>query len=388
MKKSSVVLLGCLFSLLVEANDWQLVPSPPILAAKAYVLMDADTGNVLVEKNMLEHRDPASLTKLMTTYITVKQLHSKKINEDDVVSVSVKAWKTAGSRMFIQPQHKPRVIDLLRGVIIHSGNDASVALAEYVAGSEEAFVQLMNQEAARLGMKNTHFANAHGYPEKDPASEHYSSAYDLALLSRAIIKEDKEYYSIHAEREFAWNGMKAQPNRNGLLWKDDSIDGLKTGMTDAAGFCLAASAKRGKQRFISIVLGSSSARIREEETQKLLNYGFRFYSNYVVAKANEIITSYRVFKGQAEQVDFGIKQDFVLTIVKGQEQDINQEIFLTNHHLIAPIKRGDKLGELVVKSQDKELARIDVIALNDVEVGSLSKRLLDTIKLWWYALTR
>src|SRR5690554_2558475 len=249
-----------------------VIPAMPELAAKSYVLMDAASGNILVEHNGDERLPPASLTKLMTAYIATVEMKRGQIAEQDLVTVSEKAWRTGGSRMFIDVGKQVSVDDLLHGIIIQSGNDASVALAEHIAGSEEAFSSMMNQAAARLQLNNSHFKNSTGLPAED----HYSSAHDMARLARAIIYEDPEHYAIYAQKEFLWNGIK-QPNRNLLLWRDKSVDGLKTGHTDEAGYCLVASAVRDDMRLISVVFGAASEASRAAETQKLLTYGFRFF---------------------------------------------------------------------------------------------------------------
>ncbi len=260
--------------LTVAPTVWaaQIVPSAPQLAAKSYMLMDAASGEVLVEHNGDERLPPASLTKLMTAYIATLEIQKGQISDNDMVTVSEKAWRTGGSRMFIQVNTQVSVDDLLHGIIIQSGNDASVAMAEHIAGSEEAFADLMNSTAQRLGMTNSHFVNATGLPDPD----HYSSANDMAKLARAIIYEDPAHYAIYAQKEFFWNNIK-QPNRNLLLWRDKTVDGLKTGHTEEAGFCLVASAVRDNMRLISAVFGTDSEQARAAETQKLLTYGFRFF---------------------------------------------------------------------------------------------------------------
>jgi len=381
IKQQIAIFLSVFIICNVYADDsWKIVPAPPLLSSKAYVLIDADSGDVIVQHKANARKSPASLTKLMTAYIIVNHLQNKKIKANDLVPISVKAWKTEGSRMYAKVNSNVAVLDLLKGIIIQSGNDASVAMAEYIAGSEENFAYLMNLEATRLGMKNSNFVNSMGL--HDP--NHYSSAYDIALLAQAIIKEDQEYYYLYSQTEFSWNNIK-QANRNDLLYQDKSVDGLKTGHTEDAGYCLAASAKRDGKRLIAVVLDARSKNTRTEEAHKLLNYGFNFYDNYTVAKTKQVIGSYSVFKGNINQIDIGIKQDVILTLLKGQDKSLTQEI-LINKPLIAPIKTGQKLGELVIKSENKELKRIDLVALHTVEQGSLFKRILDSIKLWWQSL--
>jgi len=373
-----------------------LVPAPPLLGAKAYVLMDATTGAVLVEKRAHQQLPPASLTKLMTAYLVSKHLNSGNIKLDDLVPISAKAWKTGGSKMYIEVGDKVSVNDLLHGIIINSGNDASVAMAEYMAGSEEVFAHLMNQEAQKLGMHNTNFKNASGLPtpndhklssdddEYKGVDQHYSSAYDIALLAQAIIRDDPDYYYLYAVKEFSYNKIP-QSNRNTLLSEDPSVDGLKTGMTDAAGYCLAASSKRGEQRLIAVVLNSKGPKSRSEEGQKLLNYGFQFYQNYVAANKGEALQSKPVFKGELDNLAIGTASDAILTIAKGQELNL---ITTTNINapLIAPIKKGDVVGSLQITYNQQVLKQVDLVALHDVNEGSFFKRIMDAIKLWWQGL--
>ncbi|WP_313328112.1 D-alanyl-D-alanine carboxypeptidase family protein, partial [Stutzerimonas balearica] len=290
-----------------------IIPSPPQLAAKSYLLMDAASGNVLVENNGDERLPPASLTKLMTAYIATLEIKKGQISDSDMVTVSEKAWRTGGSRMFIQVNSQVSVGDLLHGVIIQSGNDASVALAEHIAGSEEAFADLMNATAQRLGMNNTHFMNATGLPHP----EHYSSAADMAKLARAIIHEDPAHYAIYAQKEFLWNNIK-QPNRNLLLWRDKTVDGLKTGHTEEAGYCLVASAVRDGMRLIAVVFGTNSEQARAAETQKLLTYGFRFFETRTFYQKGVELAQQQVWKGEQDKVKAGLAEDLTLTLQRGQ----------------------------------------------------------------------
>src|SRR5690554_4685883 len=286
----AVLAVSMTFSVTVAAAT-PGIPAMPALAAKSYVLMDAATGQVLVEHNAHEALPPASLTKLMTAYIATKEIQNEQITEQDMVTVSEKAWRTGGSRMFIDVGKQVSVDDLLHGIIIQSGNDASVAIAEHIAGSEEAFSSMMNAAAVRLQLDNTHFRNATGLP----AEGHYSTAYDMAKLARAIIFEDPEHYEIYAQKEFLWNGIK-QPNRNLLLWRDKTVDGLKTGHTDEAGYCLVASAVRDDMRLISVVFGTTSEAARAAETQKLLTYGFRFFETKTFYKKGVELADSKVWK--------------------------------------------------------------------------------------------
>lgn len=291
----------------------QMTPAPPQLAAKSYVLMDASSGNVLVENNGDERLPPASLTKLMTAYIATLDIRRGQIGENDPVTVSENAWRTGGSRMFIKVGSQVTVSDLLHGIIIQSGNDASVALAEHIAGSEDAFADMMNKTAADLGMSNSHFMNPTGLPNP----EHYSSAHDMATLARAIITVDPAHYAIYSQKEFFWNNIK-QPNRNLLLWRDKTVDGLKTGHTDEAGYCMVASAVRDGQRLIAVVFGTNSEQSRAAETQKLLTYGFRFFETQTFYQKGTELTQAPVWKGATSQIKAGLADDLTMTMPKGQ----------------------------------------------------------------------
>ena len=357
-----------------------IIPSPPELAAKSYVLMDAASGKVLVENNGDERLPPASLTKLMTAYIATLEIRKGQISESDMVTVSEKAWRTGGSRMFIQVNTQVSVDDLLHGIIIQSGNDASVAMAEHIAGSEEAFADLMNSTAQRLGMSNTHFMNSTGLPHP----EHYSSAADMAKLARAIIYEDPAHYGIYAQKEFFWNNIK-QPNRNLLLWRDKTVDGLKTGHTEEAGFCLVASAVRDDMRLISSVFGTNSEQARAAETQKLLTYGFRFFETRTFYKKGIELAQSRVWKGEQDQVSAGLANDLTLTLPRGQLDKLEAGLSF-NPELTAPIQQGDVVGKVEVKLDGQVLQSTDLIALNAVEEGGLFARLWDSIRLFFFNL--
>ncbi|MBA1264831.1 D-alanyl-D-alanine carboxypeptidase family protein [Stutzerimonas sp. NM35] len=357
-----------------------VIPSAPQLAAKSYVLMDAASGKVLVESGGDERLPPASLTKLMTAYIATLEIQKGKIAESDMVTVSEKAWRTGGSRMFIQVNTQVSVDDLLHGIIIQSGNDASVAMAEYIAGSEEAFADLMNAAAQRLGMSNTHFVNSTGLPHP----EHYSSASDMAKLARAIIYEDPAHYDIYAQKEFLWNNIK-QPNRNLLLWRDKTVDGLKTGHTEEAGYCLVASAVRDGMRLISVVFGTSSEQARAAETQKLLTYGFRFFETRTFYQQGVELAKSRVWKGQQDQVSAGLAEDLTLTLPRGQLDKL-QAGMAFNPELTAPIQQGDVIGKVEVSLNDQVLHSSDLIALQTVEEGGLFRRFWDSIRLFFFNL--
>jgi D-alanyl-D-alanine carboxypeptidase (penicillin-binding protein 5/6) len=360
--------------------DQQVIPSAPQLAAKSYVLVDAASGKVLVENNGDQRLPPASLTKLMTAYIATLEIRKGQIGEEDMVTVSEKAWRTGGSRMFIQVGTQVSVSDLLHGIIIQSGNDASVALAEYIAGSEEAFADLMNAAAERLGMSNSHFMNATGLPNP----EHYSSAHDMAILARAIINEDPNHYAIYSQKEFFWNNIK-QPNRNLLLWRDKTVDGLKTGHTEEAGFCLVSSAVRDGARMITAVFGTNSETARAAETQKLLTYGFRFFETRTFYKQGQELAQAQVWKGSVRQVKAGLASDLSLTLPKGQLDKLQAGMTL-NPQLIAPIAKGDVIGKVEVKLGDEVVQSTDLIALDAVEEGSFFRRLWDSISLFFFGL--
>ena len=371
-----------LILLAVAPTVWaaQILPSPPQLAAKSYMLMDVASGEVLVEHNGDERLPPASLTKLMTAYIATLEIQKGQISDSDMVTVSEKAWRTGGSRMFIQVNTQVSVDDLLHGIIIQSGNDASVAMAEHIAGSEEAFADLMNATAQRLGMTNSHFMNATGLP--DP--EHYSSANDMAKLARAIIYEDPAHYAIYAQKEFLWNNIK-QPNRNLLLWRDKTVDGLKTGHTEEAGYCLVASAVRDNMRLISVVFGTDSEQARAAETQKLLTYGFRFFETRTFYQKGAELAEAQVWKGQQSKLKAGLAQDLTMTLPRGQVEKL-QAVMSFNGTLTAPIRQGDVVGKVEVKLDDKVVRSTDLVALETVEEGGLFRRFWDSIRLFFYSL--
>ncbi|SFN35963.1 D-alanyl-D-alanine carboxypeptidase family protein [Marinobacter pelagius] len=357
-----------------------LIPSPPQIAGSSYVLMDPKSGRIIMEENSNERLPPASLTKMMTAYIVERELDEGRISMSDMVPISVKAWKTEGSRTFVQEGTEVSVEDLLKGVIIQSGNDASVALAEFVAGSEGAFVDIMNQQAQLLGMKDTSFVNATGLPSED----HYSTAYDLALLARAIINDYPENYPLYAEKHFTYNNIR-QPNRNSLLWRDDSVDGLKTGHTEEAGYCLVASAKREDTRFIAVVMGTSSSQARAQEVQKMLNYGFRYYESERLFRSGQELMEARIWGGQADQVSVGLTEDVFVTIPRGSRNQLESTVDLDSV-IKAPINVGDELGRVKVSLSGTVLVDEPVLALTEVPEGGLFKRLWDAIKLFFVQL--
>ncbi|MDX1367877.1 D-alanyl-D-alanine carboxypeptidase family protein [Pseudomonas sp.] len=369
--------------LLVAPAAWasqMVIPAPPQLAAKSYVLMDAASGNVLIEHNADERLPPASLTKMMTAYLATLDINRGQIKEGDMVRISEKAWRMGGSKMFIEVGKEVSVDDLLHGVIIQSGNDASVAIAEHIAGSEEAFADMMNATAERLGMSNSQFRNATGWPDPD----HYSSAKDMARLARAIIYEDPQHYAIYAQKEFLWNGIK-QPNRNLLLWRDKTVDGLKTGHTEEAGYCLVSSAVRDGMRLIAVVFGTSSEQARAAETQKLLTYGFRFFETRTFYQKGVELAQTQVWKGATRQLKAGLASDLTLTMAKGQLDKLQAGMTL-NPQLIAPIQQGDVIGKVEVKLGDEVVHSADLVALETVEEGGLFRRLWDSIRLFFFGL--
>ena len=371
-----IAVLVSLFSLSALA---QTVP-PPALAAKAWALVDHATAQVLAEKDADARIEPASLTKLMTAYITFSKLKEGTLKADQVVPVSTKAWRMEGSRMFIEPNKPVSVDELIRGVIVQSGNDACVALAETIAGSEEAFAALMNREAQRLGMTNTHFTNSTGLP--DP--QLYTSARDLALLASAIIRDFPEYYSLYSLKEFTYNGIK-QPNRNRLLYMDPSVDGMKTGHTSSAGYCLVSTARRGERRLISVVLGAASDTVRAQESLKLLNFGYQFYETVKLYSADEALSKFRVWKGKLNELPVGFLNDFALTVPKEAANKI-QVSLESRQPLVAPLQRGQEVGTLTVAIDGKPLGQYPVVALQDAEVAGFFGRLWDAIVMFFKSL--
>lgn len=381
MNAKSIIfgLVAAVYAASAVASAPRLIPSPPTVAAKSWILMDANSGEVITEHNADEKVDPASLTKLMTSYAVSHSIEEGYISNKDVVQVSKNSWaqnpKFAGSSlMWIEPGKPVTVEELHRGVVVSSGNDASVALAEYVAGTEKAFADLMNQHAQVLGMKNTHFVNSHGLSSKN----HYTTTRDLAILSQAILQYPKEY-ALYSVPSYVYNGIK-QVNRNGLLRSDPTVDGLKTGYTRKAGYCLAASAKRDDMRLISIVMGAKSVSSREQETQGLLAYGFRFFESVNAYAVGDEVKQARIWKGAKDTVSLGVEEDVWLTIPRGHKEAIVEDIVLEDV-LSAPVKAGDKLGELVLSFDGKEKKRVSVVALEDVEKGSIFKQLMDAITL-------
>ncbi|PJD96370.1 MAG: serine-type D-Ala-D-Ala carboxypeptidase [Legionella sp.] len=352
-----------------------VTPSAPNLNAKAYILIDVNSGKIIAEKNSDERLPPASLTKMMTLYVISNALNNNQIHLDDSVRVSREAWKIGGSRMFIKEGQQVSVEDLLKGIIVDSGNDACVAMAEHVGGSENAFTDVMNQQAQNLGMTNSHFTDSTGLP--DP--ELYTTAKDLAILGRALITEFPQYYGWYKQKWFTYNGIR-QPNRNRLLWRDSNVDGLKTGHTNEAGFCLVSSAVRDNMRLLAVVLGEPNDSSRADDSEKLLNYGFRFFETHQLYKKEQPVSELPLYKGLADKVSVGLIENQFITIPTGQYQRLNISTRIPSY-LQAPIKKGDKVGELVIQFDKDILATKPLYALQTVEAGGLYTRAKDSIRL-------
>lgn len=351
------------------------IPKPPALAARAYILLDFQSGVVLGENNADERMEPASLTKLMTIYALFHELHAGKIKLSDKITISEHAWRTQGSRMFVEVGKQVSVGDLIQGMIVQSGNDATVALAEQIAGSEDIFADLMNRYAQQLGMKNTHFVNSTGLP--DP--QHYTTARDLSILASAIIREYPEYYKWFSQREFVFNNI-TQHNRDMLLWRDASVDGMKTGHTESAGFCLVTSAQRDGRRLVSVLLGSKSEKARADESLALINYGFRFYETHKLYSAGQPVTEARIWKGASEKLPLGVARDLYITLPRGQYQQLKASMKLPAK-LEAPAIKGQSYGTLHIDLDGKVLMEKPLVALQDVAEGGLWQRLVDSVKM-------
>ena len=353
------------------------VSSAPSIAAASWVVVDTLSGQTLGASNADERRDPASLTKLMTAYVAFQALRAKTIVPSQMVTVSERAWKAQGSRMFIEPRKPVSVEELLHGVITQSGNDASIAIAEAVGGTEEAFVERMNQEAVRLGMTSTHYTNATGLP--DP--QHYSTAADIAKLTTALIHDFPEYYPLYSQKEFRYNNI-TQSNRNRLLWTDPYVDGVKTGHTEAAGYCLVASAKRGERRLVSVVLGAGSDSGRAAESQKLLNWGFQAFDTVALYQSGKPVTTLRVWKGAKHDVTAGLRTDRFLTLPKGKADKLDV-VLESKEPLVAPVLDGQAVGMVKVALEGKPVAEFPLYALEEVPLANLFGRAVDTVKLWF-----
>ena len=364
-----------LVSVGVQAEP-RIIPAPPQLAAEGYLLMDADTGEILVENNSGERLPPASLTKIMTSYIVAEELDRGTLSPDEDVNISVKAWRMEGSRMFIQEGTKVKVGDLMSGVIIQSGNDASVALAEHIAGSEEAFADVMNQQAQRLGMLDSHFMNVTGLPSE----EHFTTANDLALLTVSLIRDHPSHYGLYSEKYFTYNDIR-QPNRNTLLWRDKSVDGVKTGHTEAAGYCLVASAKRDNMRLVSVVMGASSEEARATESQKLLTYGFRYYETLHLYRAQESLNEVRVWGGAKPKLQLGLADKVAVTIPRGAKDNLAASMDIDSV-INAPIIVNQQLGILTVSLDGETVFEAPLVALSAIDEAGFFQRLWDSVSLF------
>jgi D-alanyl-D-alanine carboxypeptidase (penicillin-binding protein 5/6) len=356
-------------------NTPLITPAAPTLNAKAYILIDVNSGKILAEKNSEERLPPASLTKMMTLYVISNALHNNQIHLDDNVRISQEAWKTGGSRMFVKEGQQVRVEDLLKGIIVDSGNDACVAMAEHLGGSENGFTDLMNNQAKNLGMNNSHFTDSTGLPNP----EHYTSAKDLAILGSSLIKDFPQYYHWYKKKWFSFNGIR-QPNRNRLLWRDSQVDGLKTGHTNEAGFCLVASAKHDNMRLLSVVLNSPNDTARADDSERLLNYGFRFFETHNLYKGNQPLTSLAVYKGTTDKINLGLQKDQYITIPAGQYQRLSISTKLPQY-LEAPVQKGQQAGEMIVKFDGNVIGSYPLYALDNAEKGGFFTRAKDSVKL-------
>lgn len=349
------------------------IPPPPQISATSYILIDFDSGKVLAEKNSNQRLEPASITKIMTAYAIMHEIKKGDIDLSDKTVISDKAWRMGGSRMFIEPGSSIDIETLFKGMIIQSGNDASVALAEYAAGSETQFVTLMNEHAQRLGMKDTNFVNSTGMPNEN----HLTTAHDISLMAMATIRDFPEHYAVYAEKEFSHNDIK-QYNRNKLLWSDSSVDGIKTGHTDNAGYCLVASAKRDNMRLVSVVMGTKSKEARSVVSRALLDYGFQYYETHRLYKAGDTLNSSRVWMGEKKQLTQGLAQDLYVTIPRRQYKKLKANLTL-NSPLEAPIHKGQQIGKIIVTLNEKPYLEAPLVALQDVAQGGLWDRIKDTV---------
>ncbi len=373
VKKLSL-LLSLVCALSVCAYSYAApVPAPPQLSANSFLLIDNVSGEILAEKNPDERIEPASLTKLMTAYIVATEIAQGTLNESDMAIVSDFAQSMPGSRMFIEAGKTVSIGDLLRGLIVQSGNDASVALAEHIAASEQGFVSMMNRMAETLGMNNTNFMNASGLPDDD----HYTTARDLSIIARRMIQDFPTHYALYSQKKFKYNNIE-QNNRNKLLWRDDSVDGMKTGHTEAAGYCLVASANRDGMRLTSIVLGTASDKTRLAETQRLLNYGFRFFRTKRIYEAGEVISSARIWMGESEEISLGVAEDLYVTLPRDAFDSLHSQIELSSY-IKAPARIGQELGRSVLTADNKVIGEVPLLALQKVEEGGILRRMKHSI---------
>ncbi|MEM1403664.1 MAG: D-alanyl-D-alanine carboxypeptidase family protein [Pseudomonadota bacterium] len=381
-RRTAICALAIFLSLVpVAASAQGIVPAPPEIAASGYLLIDATSGAVLAESNPDEQLPPASLTKLMTAYVLAAEIDAGRLSRDDQVTVSRNAWSqnpvfNGSSLMWIEPRKPVTIGELERGIVISSGNDATVAVAEHIAGSEAAFADLMNKYAAELGMHGTYFINSHGLPHP----QHLTTARDLAVLSKAIIEKFPEHYRIYSEREFTYNDIR-QYNRNALLGEDPSVDGLKTGYTRAAGYCLVASAERNGMRLISVVMGTESPNARKRETRSLLNYGFRFYETTTLVASDEELEKPRVWKGEADYLSVGIAEPVIQTLPRGKRGDVIREVVLMES-ITAPLAIGDPVGELTLTLDGEVIEQVPLVALEPLESAGFFARIWDSILMW------
>ena len=381
MSRSSVSLLA-LSALALASAAGAAVPTPPApdLDAGSYILIDHQTGDVIAQKNADQRMQPASLTKLLTSYVVFAALKDGRIKLDDPVTISEDAWRTGGSRTFVKVGSQVPVIDLIKGMIVQSGNDATVALAERVGGTQQGFVQLMNEYAQRLGMKSSHFADVDGLPNP----QHYTTARDLATVANALIRDFPEYYYIFGMKDFTWNRIK-QPNRNGLLWSDPSVDGLKTGHTDEAGYCLIGSARRNGMRLVSVVLDAPKWHSREADTEALFNYGFNFFRTEKIATARAAVLKPRVYESASGYATVGAPADLYVTLPRGQAASVTTNAALTKTRLVAPLAAGTVVGELTVTDGSGQVVgREPLVTLEAVPTGGLLTRTMDGMRLWFH----
>lgn len=381
MSRSSVSLLA-LSALALASAAGAAVPTPPApdLDAGSYILIDHQTGDVIAQKNADQRMQPASLTKLLTSYVVFAALKDGRIKLDDPVTISEDAWRTGGSRTFVKVGSQVPVIDLIKGMIVQSGNDATVALAERVGGTQQGFVQLMNEYAQRLGMKSSHFADVDGLPNP----QHYTTARDLATVANALIRDFPEYYYIFGMKDFTWNRIK-QPNRNGLLWSDPSVDGLKTGHTDEAGYCLIGSARRNGMRLVSVVLDAPKWHSREADTEALFNYGFNFFRTEKIATARAAVLKPRVYESASGYAAVGAPADLYVTLPRGQAASVTTNAALTKTRLVAPLAAGTVVGELTVTDGSGQVVgREPLVTLEAVPTGGLLTRTMDGMRLWFH----
>ena len=373
--KSFKVIFLLMFAPLQFAAAEMIVPAPPVIKVSSYIVMDFNSGNILLEKNMEKKLPPASLTKIMTVYVVASELANGKISLEDEVLVSEKAWRTVGSRMFVEVGKKIKLEELLHGVIIQSGNDASVALAEHVSGTEGVFVDLMNKHADRIGMINSHFVNSTGLPNP----ENYTTSNDMAKLAQALIRDYPELYSLHKIKEYSFNGIK-QNNRNILLWRDRSVDGIKTGHTKEAGYCLVASAVRDGMRLISVVMGADGKNARAKNSQAILNYGFRFFETHKLYSVGDLIATAKIWKAEIDTVNLSINKNLYITIPRGQYEKL-EPIVEVEKLIMAPVSQGDQKGVLNIMLKDKNIKTVPLFALSSVAKGNVFDRLKDEVYL-------